>query len=144
MEVEPAGNGDPSLPLLHFQPKGFIAVKPDKALGFILTRRQFLAACGTAAALAALPTLPGCGGGSSSTDEAPGLFVYRLSSRGKRASNASKKHNANMLFATWEAADANRAHPGDRSRIVRVNISPLRYRQLFTLPGSTVTDLRHV
>ena len=117
-------------------------MKPDKALGLILTRRQFLAACGTAAALAALPTLPGCGGGSSSTDEARGLFVYRLSSRGKRASNASKKHNANMLFATTEAADANRAHPGDRSRIVRVNISPSNFDRLFLIPGRDVLDLR--
>ncbi|UCG38959.1 MAG: twin-arginine translocation signal domain-containing protein [bacterium] len=109
-----------------------------------MTRRQFLAASGAAAVVLALAPLAGCGGGSSRKSEAQGLFVYRLSSRGKRASRASRKHNANMLFATWEAADANRAHPGDRSRIVRVNISPLRYRQLFTLPGSTVTDLRHV
>ena len=145
MEVEPAGNGDPSpCPLFSIQPKGFIAVKPDKTLGFILTRRQFLGVCTIAAALATLPILPGCGGGSSSTDEAQGLFVYRLSSRGKRASEASKKHNANMLFATPEAADANRAHPGDRSRIVRVNISPSNFDRLFLIPGRDVVDLRKV
>ena len=49
-----------------------------------------------------------------------------------------------MLFATWEAADANRAHSGDRSRIVRVNISPARLMRLFTAPGREVVDLRHV
>lgn len=129
--------------LLYSQPKGFLTVKPERALGFILTRRHFLAVCGTAAALAALPALPGCGG-SNSADKAQGLFVYRLSSRGKRASNASKKHNANMLFATMQAADANRAHPGDRSRIVRVNISASRFDSLLRIPGRDVVDLRQV
>ena len=133
------------LPFFSFQPKGFVEVKPDKTHGFILTRRQFLAFSATAAAVVALVPLAGCGGGTAtSKDEAQGLFVYQLSSRGKRASQASKKHNANMLFSTWEAADTNRAHPGDRSRIVRVNISPSRYELLFQLPGRQVVDLRHI
>lgn len=119
-------------------------MKGDKLPGLVLTRRQFLVWSGAAAALIAVASLPGCGGRSESTSEPQGLFVYRLSGRGKRASRASKKHNANMLFATWESADANRAHPGDRSRIVRVNISPDRYERLFTVPGTDVVDLRHV
>jgi hypothetical protein len=119
-------------------------VKTDAAYGILLSRRQFLAAMGSAAAVAALFPLTGCGGGSSSASEDQGLFVYRLSSRGKRASRASKKHNANMLFATWEEADANRAHPGDRSRIVRVNISPSALDRLFLTPVRDAVDLRHV
>lgn len=119
-------------------------MKQDKTSGLILTRRQFLALGGTAAAIFALAPLIGCGGGTSSTSKSQGLFVYRLSSRGKRASGASKAHNANMLFATWEAADANRAHPGDRSRIVRLNISPTRYEHLFLASGSETVDFRHI
>ncbi len=119
-------------------------MKTDRPSGFILTRRQFLACSGAAVAVIALGSLPGCGGRSDSTSEAEGLFVYRLSGRGKRTSLASKKHNANMLFATWESAEANRAHPGDRSRIVRVNISPARYERLFMTPGKEVVDLRYV
>ncbi|UCF31741.1 MAG: hypothetical protein JSV26_04870 [bacterium] len=107
----------------------------------LLTRRRFLAVM---AAAAALIPFTGCGGSSSSTSGDQGLFVYRLSSRGKRASQASRKHNANMLFATWQAADANRAHPGDRSRIVRVNISPSAYDSLFLTPGRDAVDLRHI
>ena len=118
-------------------------MKTGKTPGLILTRRQFLALSGTAAVVAALLPLTGCGGTASSTAEAQGLFVYRLSTRGKRASQASKQHNANMLFATWEAADTNRAHPGDRSRIVRVNISPSRFERLFQVPAREVVDLRH-
>ena len=119
-------------------------MKRETSAHCAVTRRQFLALGGTAAVLLALPPIAGCGGGSSSSDRARGLFVYRLSGRGKRASRASKKHNANMLFASREAADAGRAHPGDRSRIVGVNISPARYRLLFVIPGRESVDLRHL
>ena len=119
-------------------------MRDGKPTGPVFSRREFIALSGTAVAVLAVFPLSGCGGGSSSTSDVQPLSVYRLSCRGKRASQAAKKNNANKLFATWEAADANRAHPGDRSRIVQVNISPSRYEQLFLTPGRDVVDLRHV
>jgi len=117
-------------------------MKTESSSSGDLTRRQFLVLGGTAAVLLSLAPITGCGGGSGGSAGDQGLFVYRLSSRGKRASRASKKHNANMLFATWEAADAHRAHPGDRSRIVQVNLSTLSYERLFRIPGRQAVDLR--
>ena len=109
---------------------------------FGLTRREFLA---WSTAAAALGVLSGCGGGASTAENTPGgLEVYRLSGRGRRISQAAKKHNANKLFSTWADADRNRAHPGDRSRIVRVSISQTEYESLFIIPNRYVVDLRHV
>ncbi len=68
--------------------------------------------------------------------------IYRLSSRGRRVSNAAKSYNANMRFATPEAADRNRAHRGDRSRVVPLAVSVEEYHRLFVSRHSDVADLR--
>lgn len=108
-----------------------------------LTRREFLA---WSAAAITVGAMTGCGGSSSATteDNRSGREIYRLSGRGRRISNAAKKHNANKLFSTWADADRNRAHPGDRSRIVRVSIGQAEYESLFIIPNRYVVDLRHI
>ena len=70
------------------------------------------------------------------------VTVYRLSLRGRRGSNAAKIHNANKLFVTPEAADRNRAHPGDNSKIVSVIISESDFNRLFDGGALEVADLR--
>lgn len=69
--------------------------------------------------------------------------IYRLSSRGRRASAGTKAHHANMRFRTRAAADCNRAHPGDHARIVPLTVSPEEYRRLF-YRGNQVADLRNI
>lgn len=70
-----------------------------------------------------------------------GVIVYRRSGRGLHVSNAAKKHNANHLYATQEAALADPAHPGDRSKVVAVTINRDTYRRLFP-EGVVAADLR--
>lgn len=71
-----------------------------------------------------------------------GVIVYRRSGRGLHVSNAAKKHNANHLYATQEAALADLAHPGDRSKVVAVTINRDVYKRLFP-EGVLTADLRH-
>jgi hypothetical protein len=99
-----------------------------------LTRRAFL---GFALSLG-IVTLVGC-------DLFPpdqSMPVYRRSGRGRHVSNAAKKHNANHLYATKEAALQDLAHPGDRSKVVMVTISSDMYAKLFPT-GKVSADLRH-
>jgi hypothetical protein len=105
-----------------------------------LTRRTFLTLCGTLAAMAITSCQKGGdggGGGSSDTTE-----IFRLSGRGRRISKAAKKHNANKRFATREDAEANRAHPGDNSSVVRLTVSKAEYNRLFA--KGPVADLRKI
>lgn len=81
-----------------------------------------------------------CDGGGGESGGA--ATVFKLSLRGRRGSNAAKNHNANFLFATIDAADSNRAHLGDNSRIVPVVISRARFNQLFNNGNTAVADLR--
>jgi hypothetical protein len=140
--AEPAGESGYPLPfkLLSFEERRLLPpTTPD------LSRRSFLAL--GAAALAG--ALGGCADRDFETDaavtsETGGVTVFRLSSRGRRTSNAAKKHNANHLFTTAAAANGHRAHPGDRSKIVQVTISRERFNSLFTNPARTDADLRQV
>jgi len=68
--------------------------------------------------------------------------AWRRSSRGRHVSNAAKKNNANHLYATQLAASLDRAHPGDRSRVVPVVISAALFQSLFR-DGRASVDLRH-
>lgn len=68
--------------------------------------------------------------------------IYRLSVRGRRGSKAAKLHNANLRFATESAANANRAHRGDNSRVVPLIVSEDEFDRLFGSRGSLVADLR--
>ncbi len=105
-----------------------------------LTRRQFLIAGGVFAA----GTL--AGGRAAAQASPQGLagaqVIYRLSLRGRRGSQAAKLHNANLRFATESAAAANRAHPGDNSRVVPITVSFDEFDRLFGGRNSEVADLR--
>jgi hypothetical protein len=79
---------------------------------------------------------------SAALESAGTREIYRLSLRGRRGSKAAKLHNANLRFATQDAADANRAYPADRSRIVRLIVSEDEFDRLFTSRSSMVADLR--
>ncbi|MGE0190502.1 MAG: hypothetical protein AB7T63_00535 [Planctomycetota bacterium] len=108
-----------------------------------LSRRTFLASSGAAsvAALAgAALTLPGCGGGSGGGGS--GATAFRLSTRGlSGASNAAKSHAANKRFVSSQAADLNRAHEGDFSKIVSISISQATWNAWFG-GGADMVDLR--
>jgi len=108
-----------------------------------ISRRVFLAAAGAAG----ISSLVGCGGGGGSFDPGGGngtqYVAYRLSTKGKRASQAAKANAANKLFSTPAAADAGRAHPGDGSAVVRIDLSEARWMQLFG-SGLDTVDLRRV
>jgi hypothetical protein len=113
-----------------------------------LSRRKFLALGGVLAAGAFTGALTGCGGGGGggggSSGGAQSEVVFRLSSRGRRTSNAAKLHNANMLFRSRLLADTNRAHAGDHSRIVAISLSGKRFNELFRIPKRDIVDLRKV
>ena len=110
-----------------------------------ITRRVLLAAGGAAGLLA----LGGCGTGgrsASQTDPVPAeptgsRVAYRLTTQGVRASGAAKRHASNKVFATYEAADQNRAHPGDKSRIVPIDLSAATWGLYFGA-GAAMVDLR--
>jgi len=106
-----------------------------------LTRREFLELSGAVAATAVIAV--SCDS-SNNQDSAPlgTMTVFCLSLRGRRGSRAAKSHNANKGFATRRAADQNRAHPGDNSRIVSKIVSEARFNQLFTNGTTTVADRR--
>jgi len=70
-----------------------------------------------------------------------GVLVYRRSGRGRHVSNAAKKKNANVLYATMQAAANDLTHPGDNSKVVQVVISQQLFDQLFG-DGSVRADLR--
>lgn len=110
-----------------------------------LSRRGFLAAAGAAAATtAAGGLLTACGSGGGGGDPTPGVVstvLWRRSTDGQRASRAAKAHAANRLYATRAAALADPAHPGDDAKVVRLDTTAARYRELFG-DGSRVVDLR--
>lgn len=102
------------------------------------TRRDFMRA-GTLAAVGAATAsgLLGCPPTPST-----GMMVFKRSGRGRRVSNAAKKHNANRLYRTFAAAVADAPHPGDTSKIVQRTISASLFNQLFPPNGRNVADLR--
>lgn len=105
-----------------------------------LSRRTFLL-LGSTIAVGALTACHGGGGGGDGSSGSTAQ-VFRLSGRGRRVSRAAKAHNANKRFKTQQDADLNRAHAGDRSRIVRITVSKAEFNRLFA--NGPVADLRHV
>ncbi len=110
-----------------------------------LTRRTFL----QFSAFAGVAQLIGCSGAYEyqRSDTAgvagKGAVAYKRTGRGRRVSNAAKKHNANHLYASAKAAKADPAHPGDNSKVVSVTVP----QQLFDVAfanGRVSADLRHV
>ena len=105
-----------------------------------ITRREFLIVGGAFAAATLVRS--GAAAQPSPKSVAGTRVIFRLSLRGRRGSKAAKLHNANFRFATESAADANRAHPGDNSRIVGIIVSADEFDRLFTGPNTGVADLR--
>ena len=108
-----------------------------------LSRRAVLGALG------ALPLigLVGCGGSGDVTTAFDTTKAWRLSTRGKRASNAAKDYAANKRFATLADALLGGAHPGDTSVPVPLDVSPTEWARWFSPPelgGAVrrVVDLR--
>lgn len=107
-----------------------------------LTRRELLA-IGSAGVVGLLTGRPAAAQRFKS-DPRGRRQIYRLSLRNRRGSRAAKRHNAFMRFATKHAADTHRAHPGDRSRIVPLDVSIEEYHRLFVSRHSLVADLRQL
>jgi len=107
-----------------------------------LTRRKFLQLSGAVAATALIGV--SCDGGGSNSNPEGSMEAFKLSVRGRRGSRAAKAHNANKLFLTPEAADLNRAHLGDNSRIVSVILSEQKFMELFQGGSVDVVDLRAI
>lgn len=109
-----------------------------------LTRRGFMAR-GVIAATGAVVagSLIGCGGNGPATQNVTtSQQAYILSGRGRRVSNAALSHNHSMRFVSAAAADACRAHAGDTSKVVTIDISAKQWQAWFG-SGATKVDLRH-
>ena len=106
-----------------------------------LTRRDFILLSGSFAAI----SLIGISCDSESGTETQGTReVFLLSARGRRASQAEKKHYANRLYATEDAAIEDLPHPGARPRVVMITTSKSRFDELFNDGKNLVVDLRNV
>ncbi len=107
-----------------------------------LTRRGFIAATGAVVA----GSLIGCGsnnGGTTDNVITGPQTAYMLSGRGRRVSNAALYHNNNKVFVSAAAADGGRAHPGDTSKVVPIDLSTKQWTAYFG-NGATQVDLRHL
>ena len=71
------------------------------------------------------------------------VTIYRLSTRGRRASSAIRIRNANLRFKNLGTAGQYRLRPGDSSRIVPINVSVETF-QLWFAKGVHVVDLRRI
>jgi hypothetical protein len=106
-----------------------------------LTRRDFIMLSGSLAAI----SLIGISCDSDSETETQGTpTVFLLSGRGRRASQAEKKHYANRLYATKDAALGDLPHPGARPRVVMITTSNNRFNDLFDSGNSSMVDLRNI
>ena len=74
--------------------------------------------------------------------EGNGVPAFRRSGRGRRVSKAALKHNANHVYATREAAAADLAHLGDRSKVVEITMNRDLFVRFFA-DGKMSADLRH-
>ncbi len=72
------------------------------------------------------------------------MLVYHLRSGDEGDQILQKKHNAKHLFLTPQAADQNRAHPGDNSRLVSVQLSNEKFDELFESGSTEAVDLREI
>ena len=73
-----------------------------------LSRRDLLKSLAIATTAALVSGWHGCDddSNSSNSSKANDTVAYRRSGRGRRVSNAAKKHNANRVYSTIEAATA--------------------------------------
>lgn len=70
------------------------------------------------------------------------MVAFRRTGRGRHVSRSAKAHNANHLYANATAAAADKAHPGDTSKVVPVTISVALFQAFFG-NGRTSVDIRH-
>lgn len=105
-------------------------------------RRGFLGALGASALAVVFDwTFAGLRRSKAETRRA-GVVAWKRSGRGRHVSNAAKAHNANHIYVSFQAAAADRAHPGDKSRPVPVTINAALFAALFA-DGKQSVDLRH-
>jgi len=71
-----------------------------------------------------------------------GIKAFKRSGRKLHASNAANSHNANHVYPTRQAALADPAHPGDRSKVVEITVNRDLFEKLFA-NGKLSADLRH-
>jgi hypothetical protein len=107
-----------------------------------LDRRKFLCVLG-AGGLAAVLGSPFARPPSAKA-EARGASVvaWRRSGRKGHISQAAKAHNANHVYASFQAAFVDRAHPGDKSKVVPITLSATVFAAFFA-NGRQSVDLRH-
>jgi hypothetical protein len=91
-----------------------------------VTRRQVLVGF-AAATLALVLGLPS----AEASKKRRRRKIFRLSSRGRRASPAVKAYNANLRFRTKHAAKRHRIFKGDNSKVVPLIVSTDEFRRLF-------------
>ena len=107
-----------------------------------MDRRGFLGLA-VLAGLAASFDWPESGDAQSRASPAQdGVLAYRRSGRKRHVSRAAKAHNANHVYATYNAAMLDPAHPGDKSRVVPVLVSASLFQAFFG-NGRQSVDLRH-
>ena len=72
------------------------------------------------------------------------VIAWKRCHRGKRVSNAEKKHNANHVYRTKQDAMNDAPHAGARSTVCPITLSRERFDELFFHPGICCIDLRLV
>jgi hypothetical protein len=114
-----------------------------------LTRREAIVLVGAGAASLCLPgSAAGQGGGKDEHGEKEkdkkahkGSVAWRRSGRGRRVSRAVNIRNANLRYKNKGAAKSDRAHPGDTSQVVSIDVSDETFRRWFG-DGAHRIDLR--
>jgi hypothetical protein len=117
-----------------------------------VTRRSFIAAGAVGAAGLALPSaadafqnVPGIAAVPKKPRKLRSHVIYRLSVRGRRASNMAKAYCANLRFKTKKAARTHpRPHRGINARIVPLDVSTNEFHRLFVARHASVADLREL
>lgn len=72
------------------------------------------------------------------------VIAWKRCQKGKRVSNAEKKHNANHIYRTKQDAMNDVPHPGARSTVCTITLSRERFDELFFHRGICCVDLRLV
>jgi hypothetical protein len=70
-----------------------------------------------------------------------GITVFRRSGKGLHLSKAALKHAANHIYRTRLAAFLDRAHRGDKAKVVQITINNDLYNKAFP-SGTVAADLR--
>ncbi len=107
-----------------------------------LTRRDFILLSSSFAAISLIGI--SCDSENNTETQEGTRTVFLLSARDKRASQAEKKHYANRLYPTEEAALSDLPHPGARPRVVGIPIRKTTFNDLFDNGARDVVDRRRI